>query len=51
MKYTKKLKDDIVTRYFKVTSVHDLFRSTVVSVSIIYSWIKLLVGYCSNRSA
>lgn len=44
MKYTKKFKEDIVTRYSKGESVHDLSQSTGVSVSTIYSWIKTSVG-------
>ena len=44
MKYTKKFKEDIVTRYSNGESVHDLFLSTRASVSTIYSWIKTSVG-------
>lgn len=44
MKYTKKFKEDIVTRYSKGESVHDLSLSTGASVSAIYSWIKTSVG-------
>lgn len=44
MKYTKKFKEDIVTRYSNGESVHDLSLSTGASVSTIYSWIKTSVG-------
>lgn len=44
MRYTKKFNEDIVTRYSKGESVHDLSLSTEASVSIIYSWIKNSVG-------
>ena len=44
MRYTKKFKEDIVTRYSKGESVHDLSLSTEASVSTIYSWIKNSVG-------
>ena len=47
MKYTKKFKEDIVTRYSKGESVHDLSLSTGASVSTIYSWIKTSVGIVS----
>lgn len=44
MKYTKKFKEDIVTRYSKGEMVHDLSLSTGASVSTINSWIKTSVG-------
>lgn len=44
MRYTKKFKEDIVSRYSKGESVHDLSLSTGASVSTIYGWIKTSVG-------
>lgn len=44
MPYTKKFKEDIITKYSKGESVRDLSLSTGVSVSTIYSWIKNSVG-------
>ena len=44
MLYTKKFKEDIITRYSEGESVHELSLSTGASVSTIYSWIKTSVG-------